>query len=334
MSIIFFASFSVYEAKSSHAALVTFGDGANQFTMEFVTIANPGNLADISGIPNPAGSVGYEYQIGKFEVSEDMITKYNTNFGSLNGLVIASSSRGPNKPVTKIGWNEAARFINWLNSSSGYPNAYKFAGSDINENIILWVASDPGYDSANPFRNRYARYALPSTDEWYKAAYYDPSANSGAGGYWNFPTGSNIAPAAVASGTTAGTAVFDGQPAGPAEVNQAGGLSPYGVMGLGGNVVEWEESAFDLSNSVGSELRGIRGGFWHPGAIFLSVSQRLSFNPSSADDNNIGFRVVSIPQASNAVPEPSMMLIGTFFSLMGFLRRSGGNVSGLRKAGT
>ncbi|MEI6538751.1 MAG: hypothetical protein WCO86_04380 [Planctomycetota bacterium] len=51
----------------------------------------------------------------------------------------------------------------------------------------------------------------------------------------------NTAPTAVASGTDANTAVYDGQ-SGPADVNLTGGLSPYGIMGLGGNVFEWERN--------------------------------------------------------------------------------------------
>ena len=82
---------------------------------------------------------------------------------------------------------------------------------------------------------------LPSYNEWYKAAYYNPNDST----YYNFTNGSNTAPTAVASGTAANTAVYS-QPfgQGPADVDQAGGLSPYGVMGLGGNVWEWQESSF------------------------------------------------------------------------------------------
>ncbi len=61
------------------AGVVTFGSGANQFNMEFVTIGNPGNAADENGYPRPAGAVGYTYGIGKFEVSRDMITKFNAS---------------------------------------------------------------------------------------------------------------------------------------------------------------------------------------------------------------------------------------------------------------
>ena len=48
----------------------TFGGGANTFQIDFVTIGNPGNAADTTGAPNPAGAVGYNYNMGKFEVSD------------------------------------------------------------------------------------------------------------------------------------------------------------------------------------------------------------------------------------------------------------------------
>lgn len=109
-------------------------------------------------------------------------------------------------PATGISWNEAARFVNWLNTSQGYPEAHKFNTQpgdveyDANANVDLWEAADAGFDPANPFRNSLAQYFLPSVDEWYKAAYYDADANTAAGGYWDFPTGSDLAPTPVASG--------------------------------------------------------------------------------------------------------------------------------------
>ena len=89
-----------------------------------------------------------------------------------------------------------------------------------------------------------ARYFLPSVDEWYKAAYYDPTS----GVYYDYPTGSDTAPTAVASGTAAGTAVYNQLLAqGPADITLAGGLSPYGTMGQGGNVSELEETVLRSS---------------------------------------------------------------------------------------
>ena len=293
----------------SQAGTVTFGSGANTFNMEFVTIGNPGNAADTTGEPNSAGAVGYTYGIGKFEVSEDMINKYN----ALNpGLQISKDTRGTNKPATRVSWNEAARFVNWLNTSTGNQAAYKFTTSGVNDDIALWQSGDAGYDELNPYRNSLAKYFLPSYNEWYKAAYYDPNKlGLGVGGYWDYPTGSDSAPTPTSGGTTAGTAVY-GQDfnQGPADVANAGGESPYGVMGLGGNVWEWEESSGDLANSSGSSSRGLRGGAWgYLSDYDLSSSSRNDFEPDFEDDSN-GFRVASLPSSEPpAVPEPTSMAI-------------------------
>ena len=301
------------------AGTVSFGSGANQFSMEFVTIGNPNNSADTTGAPNPAGAVGYEYGIGKFEVSEDMITKYNANFGTANNLVITKDTRGTAKPATSVSWNEAARFVNWLNTSTGGFAAYNFTTGGVNDNIALWTSSDTlDYDPLNPYRSKRATYVLPSYNEWYKAAYYNPTDST----YYDFTNGSDTAPTAVASGTTAGTAVYDGQ-SGPADVDQAGGLSPYGVMGLGGNVFEWEESSFDLANSSGSSSRGFRGGDWDYDSSYLSSSSRFDSRTPSLENNiRIGFRVASLSSsAPPAVPEPSMMVIGTLFGIGGLMAK-------------
>jgi len=234
-------------AATSQAGVVSFGSGANQFNMEFVTIGNPNNDADTTVAPNPAGRVTYTYDIGKFEVSRDMITKFNASQSLQISLEDMTSfdGNGANKPATGISWNEAARFVNWLNTSTGGVAAYNFTTSGVNDNIAVWTSTDTAdYDSSNPYRSKRAKYFLPSYNEWYKAAYYNPTNST----YYDYANGSDTAPGAVASGTTAGTAVYDGQ-SGPADVNLAGGLSPYGVMGLGGNVFEWEESSGDLANS-------------------------------------------------------------------------------------
>jgi len=306
-------------ATPSFAGTVTFGSGSNQFNMEFVTIGNPGNTADTTGAPNPAGAVGYTYGIGKFEVSEGMITKFNAS----QSLQISQDSRGTNKPATSVSWNEAARFVNWLNTSTGNFAAYKFTTGGVNDNIAVWTSADvDDYDAANPYRSKRATYVLPSYNEWYKAAYYNPTNST----YYDYTTGSNTAPTAVASGTGTGgngnnEAVYN-QSSGPADVNQAGGLSPYGVMGLGGNAYEWEESSGDLANSSGSSLRGFRGGAWYHQSAKLSSSSRDSDGNPSSDRVDIGFRVATLSSsAPSAVPEPSLMLIGTVFGLGGLMAK-------------
>jgi len=325
LSFITGAAVAVFSSVApSHAGVVNFGTGPNQFGMEFVTIGNPGNVADTTGNPNPAGSVGYTYGIGKFEVSRDMITKYNASFGTANSLEITLADMTPyggnggNKPATGVSWNEAARFVNWLNTSTGNAAAYKFTTSGVNDNIALWTSGDAGYDASNPYRNSLAKYVLPSYNEWYKAAFYNPNDST----YYDFPNGSNTPPTAVASGTGANTAVYyQSAEQGPADVDNAGGLSPYGVMGLGGNVLEWEESSADLANSSDSIPRMFRGGDWSLASNSLSSSPFASTLPS-LDYVNIGFRVATLDVSDPpVVPEPSMMVIGSILGIGGLMAK-------------
>lgn len=269
--------------------------------------------------------MAYNYSMGKHEVSRDMIIKANT----LGGLQISPSPMGfvtggprADMPATNVSWNEAARFVNWLNTSNNFAPAYKFStqpgdvGYSSNANISLWQLGDAGYDASNPYRNRLANYVLPTADEWYKAASYDPNANGGTGGYWNYATGSDTVPTAVASGTAAGTAVYNQAfSQGPADITLAGGLSPFGTMGQNGNVWEWEETSFDLNNSLGWSSRGFRGDGWFSSSSGLS---RHSYDPWVGSLDVIGFRVASL---SSVVPEPNSLVLTTCVAVCGLLTR-------------
>ena len=304
----------------------TFGTGANQFGITFVEIGDPGNAADTTGDPNPVGSVGYNFRIGKFEVSRDMVEKANAEGGlgiTMSTMSFVVGGPRPGMPAGSVSWNEAARFTNWLNTSQGFQAAYKFSaqpgesGYNANAHIELWVDGDFGFDAGNRFRNSEARYFLPSVDEWYKAAYYDPNT----GGFWNVPTGSDTAPTPVASGTDPHTAVYaQAFEQGPADITQAGGLSPYGVMGMGGNVYEWEETAFDLINDDPTrfEGRGFRGTDWSDtlAGMFSTARNRA---PPDFGGSTLGFRVAS---TSSAVPEPSAAAALAVVALGVFLLRS------------
>jgi hypothetical protein len=123
MKSIFLIVFIIASAFETSARADTFGSGANIFNVDFVTIGNPGNVADTTGSPNPAGSVPYTFRIGKYEISEQMIDNAN----AAGGLGITKDTRGVNKPATSVSWYEAARFINWLNMSTGSVMAYKFS---------------------------------------------------------------------------------------------------------------------------------------------------------------------------------------------------------------
>jgi len=286
-----------YQTASAQLVTESFGSGANAFTMDFVTIGNPNNVADTTGSPNPAGSVAYTYNLGKYEVSRDMITKANSA-GSL-GITLQDMTSyggyGVNKPATGVSWDEAATYVNWLNTSTGGTAAYKFVGGTFQ----LWSSTDAGYNANNLFRNSLAKYVIASSNEWYKGAY------GKADGSWsNFPNGTDIAPTAVASGTDANTAVYGGQ-SGPADIDNAGGLSAYGTMAQGGNAWEWTETARDGSNNTAGEIRELRGGSWDLGSDYLEASYRNSLHPSG-EVSSFGFRVASVPEPSSL----SLLVLG------------------------
>ena len=277
----------------------TFGTGRNTFTIDFVPIGNPGNSNDWTGF----GGVPYSYRIGKYTISQNQIDAA-TRSGLQNVTARAWSG---DCPAANISWYEAAAYVNWLNTSKGYAPAYNLTWTNGAWSMALWPTSpDTNGNVAwtlggtNLYRNASCTYFLPSENEWYKAAYYDPTKNGGSGGYWLYPTGSDTAPTPVASGTNAGTSVYNqtwGYGPGPASVFQAGGLSPYGTMGQGGNVWSWAETSWSTSNTDTQDGRVIRGGGWGNGANALQSSYRLIHYGSFPDYDGIdlGFRVAKKP---------------------------------------
>ena len=289
-----------YQSASAQLVTQSFGTGANAFNIDFVTIGNPGNAADTTGYPNSVGSVAYTYILGKYEISRDQIEKASLAGGlgiTLHPMDTIGSSRfysnlGQDRPATGVNWYEAAKFVNWLNTSTGGTAAYKFDGSGY---MQLWAPGDVGYNSGNLFRNANAKFVIPTVDEWYKGAY-----GSSSGTWWNYPNGSNSKPSPVSGGTLLNTAVY-GQPdsVGPADINDAGGLSSFGTMAQGGNVSEWMENAYDGTNNDVSESRVSRGGSWQN--LSGSSNWRNTWDQQTASYdsvNNLGFRIAMVPEPS------------------------------------
>ena len=285
----------------------TFGTSGNEFTIDFVDIGNTGNAADTTSY----GAVPYEYRAGVNEISQNDIAK-----ATASGM--ANVTAGPwtgNQPAATISWYEAAAFVNFLNTNSAKTAAYDLAWDGSAWSMNLWSSGQAWTaGGTNLYRNKDAFYFLPSENEWYKAAYYNAAGTN----YFLYPTGSDTAPTAVASGTNASSAVYNGVASVPAIVGSAGGLSPYATMGQGGNVWEWNESAFDGSNSSSSENRAIRGGSWGSSENNLRSSGRVNDDPAF-EFFFIGFRVASVPEPSTAV---LVLMAGGAWLLRKRLRRS------------
>ena len=292
----------------------TFGSGANTFTIDFVDIGNPGNGDDLGAgggsYSSPYGGVAYTYRMGVTEVPQDWITKA-TNLGMTN--VTAGAWTG-SQPAANMTWYEAAAFVNWLNTSTGHQAAYDLTYSG-GWSMTLWSSAQAWQAGGeNLYRHKDAYYFLPSEDEWYKAAYHK---NDGVtANYWDYATGSNTIPTAVASGTGAGTVVYNiGATNVPATVDNNGGLSPYGTRGQNGNVYEWQESAFTAPNDSSSEDRAVRGGVWGFDESFLRSPHRSNHAATFSNDF-FGFRVASVPEPSSA-----MLIIGSGLMLLARRRR-------------
>ena len=292
----------------------TFGAGANQFSLDFTTIGNPGNAADSTGY----GKVDYTYRIGTHAISQNQIAA-----ATASGLQnVTAGAWSGNQPAANISWYQCAAFVNWLNTSTGHHVAYNLTYNNGSYSMGLWHSLDEGYNPSNPLRNNLALYVLPSTDEWYKAAY---GMNNGMG-YYLFPTASDTQPTIVASGTNAGTAVYNlySSVQGPASVYEAGGLSSYGTMGQGGNLYQYMEgAAYGLSNIDLSVARDVRGGSWYsaeylsPGNAVAMSSSYSFYNYSDNPVDYIGFRVAAVPEPSTC----ALFALGAITMLMVMRRK-------------
>lgn len=246
-----------------------------------VTIGNAGNAADTTGY----GTVDYNYRISKYEVTIAQMTdsgigNSNENCWNLEGNDFWNAGDMINAPASYVSWFEAAQYCNWLTSGNPTNGAYYFNGSGVLT----------GVDRATAIATYGTVYALPTENEWYKAAYFKNEA------YSLYANGSDIAPIA---GVTAN--YNDGEKG--AWVVGTGGAEQNGTYDMMGNVWEWTESAFDGSLNNMIENRVMRGGVCYYGDSYLRSTDRFAIQPAT-ESAQIGFRVVQI----GAVPEPATAL--------------------------
>ncbi len=333
------------------ALLISIVSSAHAVTIDWVTVGDPGNAADTTGNPNPAGAVADAFRIGKYEVTiqqytdflnavaaSDLYSLYNTSMASnLNiagisrsgtsggysysvtgpsGVTPAGASSPGNRPITFVSWFDAARFANWLQNGQG-------AGSTETGAYTLVGGQTSG---TAPAKNPNAQFYIPTENEWYKAAYYKGSGTNA--GYWDYATQSDSVPGnTIGSGANQVNyqngvfAVTQSSGTLPSSQNYltdvgafSGSVSAYGTFDQSGNVYEWN----DLTGAAGS-TRGLRGGSFNVSVSDLSSSFGYALNPSS-ENNFGGFRLAS----PVAVPEPStyaMALAGLACGGYSMLRR-------------
>lgn len=214
-------------------------------------------------------------------------------------------------PVNFVSFWSAARFTNWLTTGDTETGVYMLG--NVTNPINNTITRD-----ATAWAN--GGVAIASENEWYKAAYYDPTLNSGSGGYWAYPTQSNTAPTAMTpNNTNANSANYIGSLSPESNtVTPVGGYelasSYYGTFDQGGNVWEWNEGFLGFSD----EARGLRGGSFGDNDFVLQSSNRSGSDPAF-ENIDIGFRVSSLAP----IPEPSTYaaILGGLGLALALLRR-------------
>lgn len=299
--------------------------------IETKIVGDAGNANDTTGY----GGVSYAYAIGKYEVTISQYTAflnavaatdtyglYSTSMGSYVQTrgITRSGSAGSytysvigsgNRPVTFVNWFDSARFVNWM--ENGQPTGAQSASTTESGAYTL----NGAVSGVGITRNAGTKYGLPTENEWYKAAYYQPAAQGGdADNYWLYPTASNAQPNsrngsatdpnsvnyyysdAIDNGYNGGYAVNNSAtlPVGSAITDGGSFLladSYYGTFDQGGNVWEWNDAV------ISGTSRGLRGGAWNDGANPLQALYRNSFGPTG-QYSYVGFRIIMIPEPTAA----------------------------------
>jgi formylglycine-generating enzyme required for sulfatase activity len=333
--------------------------------IDTVPVGNPGNAADTryAGPSSPYygngigyGSVGYTYNIGKYEVTAGQYTEflnkvagvdtyglYSTDMDSssygcqitrhgtsgsytydFSGRPSGTEADWANRPVNLVSWGDSARFANWLHN--GQPTgAQNLSTTEDGSYTLNGATTDEALMAVT--RKPSATWVIPSEDEWYKAAYYKGGSTNA--GYFDYPTRSDTIPGrdmADVSGNNANHYT------GPGDYGTIADIIPIDSGKYSTVVGEFQNSAspygtFDQGGNV-SEWneailyggRGLRGGsfvyYFFYGPGYDLIAWAGGESYPAHEFSTFGFRV-------SRVPEPASMAVLALGGLGMLVRRRG-----------
>ena len=247
----------------------------------FVTIGDVGNpgysgldpFQDMTG----CGAVDYEYRISRTEVTSGQYVEYlnariDAGFPAstirvprLGGVIYdfvnnqwITRTGGEMLPVGGVTWQDAAIYMNWLHNGKGADTADFMSGA-YDVSTFGTVPGDPRARTDQSARSPGAKYWIPSHDEWFKAAHWDPNKNGpNQGGYWEFSHTSDTQPIPGLPGvgeTSADLAIDDEAAFMIPLESYPDSRSPWGLLDVSGGGAEWTERWFTRIDPDDTERR-------------------------------------------------------------------------------
>ncbi|MBL8745496.1 MAG: SUMF1/EgtB/PvdO family nonheme iron enzyme [Phycisphaerae bacterium] len=289
----------------------------------WATITHPGNAAyqsDPSSIyGRPVGSVDYEYQISRTEVTgaewfefvqaygRYIDTNHDNDTEFTSGAIVRT---GPGTYILHplaanrsidVGWRYAARYCNWLhNGKADTPEAFERGVYDSSTFGDVFTPTSIGFTD-QVAHSPDARYWLPTIDEWVKAAHFDPNRyGEGQPGYWTYSTSSDEppipGPVELGGQTSAAWPIFGALRPEVAAYRDV--QSPWGLWDTSGGEREWTESAAIGIGKPLPEGRWVDGTSWRDPVWSIESLDRIDGLGAPYPANHFGIRLArAVPGA-------------------------------------
>ena len=309
---------------------------AGSVNIASVVVSHPGNASDPA---TQVGSVDHEFRMGQFDITIGQYTLflnavaqfdphglYNPKMATdlmvagiartgspgrfryrvlpPGGLVQIPEATAAHRPITYVSWFDAARFANWM--TNGQPSGRQTIKTTENGAYnLLSAQAKRGLavprNAVNPNTDSPPTYFIPTENEWYKAAYYNPTLNNNLGGYTLYSTNSNNSPTNTpGDSVNSANLLYQGKLSITQQLSldsqqnystNVGSFTrsqgPYGTYDMNGSVWEMIDPATQSSPSI-----ILRGGGWTSYFTYLQSSYSIGGN-SAASGSNGGFRLVS-----------------------------------------
>ncbi len=245
------------------------------YGIDFVTIGAPGNAGyngpDPNGWSTGRGSVGYEYRIGRMEITTgqwmQFVNTFSTQsnemsfFGEPNHWgarpdpnyggpgtrwILRGSPDAASFPIFGITWRDAAYYCNWLNN--GQPTDWEGIQNGAYDASTFTFNPDGTFNDQRT-HNPDARFWIPTYDEWIKATHFDPDRNGEEQpGWWLYPHQSDSPPVPGIPGegeTSVGVRLPNFAHLDIPLGSYPDTLSPWGLLDSTGGAMEWTEETFE-----------------------------------------------------------------------------------------